>query len=367
MKKIVIVQNSIKTTYNFRRHYIMKALKFNKVAVIAPNDDEFSKQSLENLGVQVYTLPMMSSLFSKVASFFLLNIYIFRERLNGSVFICHFLTTFVLSFFTLAPFNNKLIIYTEGLGSFFSNKVIPRSILRFFLVSERYTRLFCNLSERKALGRDSDIVTGGIGIELPEFPLKVEVKTNDEYQLLYVGRLLKDKGVVDAICVFRTLKDKGYSVKLNLVGDIYKNNPSSLSDKDVQSLKSEFGTSINFVGYTEDVLTWYNNSHVLLLPSIREGFPVCVMEASSVGVPTVGYDVDGVNSAVVPHKNGLLAEQKNIEHLTKLTEKLLSTDVLNKYRLSCSQHANNHFDIEPKSEQILDIVNDLYSKKNPTC
>ena len=281
MKNFVIVQNSLKTTWIFRKDYIRELLKYGNVSIIAPNDDSYSKTQIEKLGANVYKVPKMDTKKNKILAILAINKNILIERKKNSIFICHFLITFLISYLTLVPFNNKLIIYTEGLGSLFYNNKFLLSILKFFLINNSSVRLFCNKSERDLIG---------------------------------------------------------------------------LSD----SLMLEFGNKINFVGFAKNITKWYLTSHVLILPSVREGFPVCVMEASGMGVPTIGYNVEGVNSAIRQGKNGLLAEFKNIEQLTELTKSLLNIDTLNSYRFSSSLYAEDNFSIKPKTQQIVNILSSFY-------
>ncbi|WP_406611061.1 glycosyltransferase [Agarivorans sp. JK6] len=329
------------------------------MVVIAPNDDSYSKQKLERLGVFVYGLPNMLGLRSRVWCIAKMNSLVLRERLNGSIFVCHFLVTFLSVFFSLTPFNSRAVVYTEGLGSMFSNSKLLQSIVKLLLTKNQLTRLFCNKSERHLIGLEGDEVTGGIGVDVSVFPPKPQVCDVVHYELLYIGRLIKDKGVNDAIDVLRFLLNVDIKVKLNLVGDIYPGNPSSLTEAQIQALNVEFGESINFVGFTEDVLSWYTRCHVLLLPSKREGFPVCVMEANSVGLPCVGYNVPGVSDAIVNNVNGLLAEYGDTSQLSKITQSLLNVGELNRYRCTSRNYAVEHFDIEPKTQRLVTLVNDL--------
>ncbi|MCE0558580.1 glycosyltransferase [Motilimonas sp. E26] len=314
------------------------------------------KAKLEALGVFVYKLPDLSSLTKKLFCIFLMNIFVLKERLKGSVFISHFLVTALIVYPTLVPFNHRLVIYTEGLGSFFSRRPFFQKILQFLLSRNSATRLFCNNSERQLVGLATDTVTGGIGIELNSYPRKSKLDEIKHYELLYIGRLIKDKGVHDAIAVLRLLREKNYNVRLSLVGDIYPNNPSSLTRRDIDHLTAEFGSYIDFVGFTNDVYEWYKKSHILLLPSEREGFPVCVMEASSVGLPCLGYNVVGVNDAIKNGVNGFLVEPSNITELAKAAELLLDLEKLEFFRISSSKYAADNFNIIPKTRNLVNIL-----------
>lgn len=353
MKNFFIIQNSIKTTFIFRESYIKELLKYGSVTVIAPNDHQESKERLEALGVIVNEISTQ-----KIIYIIQMNFFILKARLSGGTIISHFLITFLFCYISMVPFNKKLVIYTEGLGSLFSNNRYMQKILKLFLVKNSARRFFSNNSERDLIGLDTDVVTRGIGINISNFNVK-EIVVNDKYELLYVGRLIKDKGVNDAILSFRLLKEKRNDIILNLVGDIYPNNPSSLTQNDINLLKKEFGESIRFIGFTNDVKYWYHRSHLLVLPSKREGFPVCVMEASSIGLPTIGYDVVGVNDAIVPGVNGELVDYADIYKMTDAIDKTLDKDILLKYLETAPFYAKNNFCNKKKNKKIINTLSML--------
>lgn len=356
-RKFVIVQNSVKTTYLFRKDYITMLLDKGDVTLIAPNDSSVHLQKLRDLGVNVYSVPPMSSLLNKVIALMKMNYFVLTERMNNSVFICHFLITFIFCYVSLIPFNRKVIVYTEGLGTIFSQNKLARKILRFILTKNSSTRLFCNESEKELLGKVDDIVTGGIGVDFTKYEKHIERSTHDSsFSLLYVGRLIRDKGIEDVIFVFEELLARGCNVQLNLVGDIYNNNPSSLNSQDIEKLKIKHGSRINFVGFVEDVVPYYNIADVLLLPSKREGFPVVVMEASAMGVPSVGYSVPGVSDAIQEFSNGLLAKYQDQTELVTITQSLLSKEVLLNYETSCVEYAVKNFSRSLKSEELVKII-----------
>lgn len=357
-KRVVVVQNSIKSTFLFRRNYLRKLVQIADVLVIAPNDSDFHKKKLEELGVSVYNVPCLDSLANKVLSFLIMNYYIFVERIKGSTFICHFLVTFLYCYPTLVLFNKRLVIYTEGLGSFFTKNLVALKVLRFFLVANYARRLFCNASERNELGLATDKVTGGIGINLVDFQQSFNSKrlSRDSFNLLYVGRLIADKGVNDAISVFTSLENKGHKVTLTLVGDIYPNNPSSLTEQDIAALKITYDQKVKFVGFCKDVNYWYERSDILLLPSIREGFPVVVMEASSKGLPTVGYRVPGVMDAVLDEVNGKLVPFRDLDALVLATEFFLCNEKLKQYKKSSHDYAIKNFCANAKSTELITTI-----------
>ena len=330
-----------------------------EVIVVAPNDCAHSEKKLQAVGAKVHRIPSINSKKDYFKVILLMNLLILKYRGKDTVFICHFITTFILTYFTLIPFNSKCLVYIEGLGTLFSKKGSLQSFLKFLLVKNSVTRVFCNNDERAVVGLPDDHVSGGIGVDLSYFNTPKTFNNDRGFNLLYVGRLIEDKGVLDVIATLRHLIKKGKKVTLSLVGDIYTNNPTSLSNQDVLILKQEFGEAINFVGFSQNVKQWYEMSDILLLPSKREGFPVCVMEANAMGLPAVCYEVPGCSDAVKSGVNGYLVKAFDVDEYANVVEKVLDPDFLKKISKTSAVYAQENFDSRLKSSQLVKIIKSL--------
>ncbi|MFA0448940.1 glycosyltransferase [Vibrio breoganii] len=351
-KSIVIVQNSLKTTVIFRQDLIrLLCSKGAKVIVLAPNDCEESKSKLVSLGVLVEDIPSLDNKFSCLMK---MNAKILKYRFKGCYFMTFFIVSYLFAIVPLRLFNTKLVLSIEGLGSVFTNNPLLCNILKVLISGKNIRRIFCNNDERALVGSPDDLVSGGIGVDLKEF--NIVRKKRETLNLLYVGRLIRDKGILDVIEVFERLRRHGYSVRLNIVGSVYNNNPSSLTEVDIEFYQSKFGDDINFVGFTTNVSFWYDDSDVLLLPSKREGFPVCVMEASASGIPSVVYNVPGCRDAVSHGVNGLICKEKSIDSLFETTRYLIDTNLNISMKESSRNYAEQNFDVSSKSKLFANQI-----------
>lgn len=357
-KYIVVLQNSLKTTKIFRFSYIQALINDGyNVFIIAPVDCLKSKKEFENIGVKILSVDKPMNLLSLLKYIIKSNYYVIYFRSKKAIFICHFLVTIVPVIFTLLPFNGRCILSIEGLGSFFSSKKYTLKLLKFIFKKNKCKEIFCNSDELKLLGNENSIVSGGIGVDLLKFNKKSKNRQmKSSYDLLYVGRLISDKGVNDAIDILRVLRKRGYQVRLVIVGEIYLGNPSSLSCDDINRYKKEFCESILFEGYCDNLEYYYHSSDILVLPSIREGFPVCVMEANACGLPVVAYDVPGCRDAIINNINGKLVKLKDINGFSDAIQELLDVSILNEYLITTRKYAKDNFDIINKTKDIVSII-----------
>lgn len=119
----------------------------------------------------------------------------------------------------------------------------------------------------------------------------------------FVGRLAGDKGVADLEGAWARLRTDLPDAHLVLVGDAEDNDPV---DPAVMARLTR-DPRVRLAGFRADVRPLMAAMSVLVLPSAREGFPQTVLEASAMGVATVGSDVPGVRDAVQDGVTGLLS------------------------------------------------------------
>lgn len=143
------------------------------------------------------------------------------------------------------------------------------------------------------------------GLEQP--PLKELPPKSKQNTLIFLGALAKDKGIEEAIKVFTKINAKAKGFKFWVVGkgeEEYTKFLKSKANKDL-GLKD----NIHFWGFVENNKKYQllAKAHILINPSAREGWSLVVMEAASVGTPTVGYDVPGLRDSVINGKTGILS------------------------------------------------------------
>jgi glycosyltransferase involved in cell wall biosynthesis len=118
----------------------------------------------------------------------------------------------------------------------------------------------------------------------------------------FVGRLTRDKGVIELLRAFSILKKEFPAVKLLLVGDFEIGDPPP--DGVRRTIAED--PQIIHTGFVPDAAAHYQLMNVLALPTYREGFPNVVLEAHAAGIPVVATRVTGVVDAVNDEVDGLL-------------------------------------------------------------
>lgn len=169
-------------------------------------------------------------------------------------------------------------------------------------------------------GRISVLGPGSIaGVDMDRFrpdakvrqQLRAELNTiEDLCVFLFMGRLTRDKGIVDLIEAFAAVAARNSRVELWLVG------PDEERLQEQLEPRSPSGPArVRWLGQTFQPERYMASADVLVLPSYREGFGSVVIEAAACGIPTVAYRIDGVIDAVIEERTGLLVEAGKVDAL----------------------------------------------------
>lgn len=210
----------------------------------------------------------------------------------------------------------KLLDLVEKLTFAFSTMVYPNSFeMKKIVLKNGYT----TEKKLKVLGNGSSNGVDGSYFDPNRYSnyrkarmrSYLGLKQND-FVYLYVGRLVKDKGIEELIEAFDLISKENQDVKLLLVG-YFEKKLDPLSTKTEESIKSN--PNIIYVGGRLDVRSYYAVSNVLTFPSYREGFPNVVMESGSMGLPAIVSDINGCNEIIVNGKNGLIIPPKDCKAL----------------------------------------------------
>lgn len=144
---------------------------------------------------------------------------------------------------------------------------------------------------------------------------------DEDFVLLFVGRLVKDKGINELVGAFISLEKQYKGIRLLLVGD-FEDELSPLDIGIKRLILSHSG--IIHVGFQDDIRDFLLIGDLFVLPSYREGMPNALLEAGSFNLPIITTNINGCNEIVVNGENGLLIRKKNVDDLLEALTLLVS-------------------------------------------
>jgi glycosyltransferase involved in cell wall biosynthesis len=267
----------------------------------------------------------------------------------------------------------SLVSAVSGLGTLFINKDTKSKLLRLLLYP-LYKLAFGHSNQKVILQNKDDLkvltdwgvlnlskvkLLKGSGVNLENFTNFSE--TDETPTICFAARLLRDKGVYEYISAARLLKERGIKARFLLAGDIDGNNLTGLNLNDLNKIKDE--GYVEIIGYHKDIPTLYARSHIICLPSYREGFPKSLIEAAAANRAVVTTDVPGCRDAIIANKTGLLVPVKNSQKLADALQWLIEHPTKRiTMGVAGRKLAEKEFRIEKIVLNHLDIYHDLLSK-----
>lgn len=167
---------------------------------------------------------------------------------------------------------------------------------------------------------------------------------------LYLGRLNKDKGIIDLLAAFDHVYAKHPDTYLLIVGRDEENLVPIIEKH------SLFSKALSYVGFTKQPEIFMSMADVFCIPSYREGFGSVVIEAAACKTPSIGSNIYGLSDSIEDGKSGLLFEVGNINDLANKMEYCYNNkEDLKKYAEYGYKRVCNNFTQEMSSNDLLNF------------
>ena len=139
-----------------------------------------------------------------------------------------------------------------------------------------------------------------------------QCETTTSFTFVFVGRIVRDKGMNELVGAFKRLHEEFPEVRLVLVGPFEDTLDPVLPETRAEI---ERNPGIEAVGLQQDVRPFYASADALVFPSYREGFPNVVLEAGAMGLPSIVTDINGSREIIIEGKNGTIVPPQDEEAL----------------------------------------------------
>lgn len=206
---------------------------------------------------------------------------------------------------TSTGLKRRILMATDWLTCACATHVIPEGEgVKNDLLSHHITR-----KPIKVLGYGN---VKGIDMEHYNPALFSNVSHQEGFTFVFVGRIVRDKGINELVAAFDRLHGDYPDVRLVLIGpredDLDPVLPATLE-------RINSGNGIEAVGPQSDVRPFYASADALVFPSYREGFPNVVIEAGAMGLPSIVTDINGSREIIIDGQNGVIVPPRDEEAL----------------------------------------------------
>jgi glycosyltransferase involved in cell wall biosynthesis len=166
--------------------------------------------------------------------------------------------------------------------------------------------------------------------------------------VVFSGRLKRAKRPDHAIKAFSIVREKVPNAQLWVFGDgPFKKTLEGISSEGVHF----FGNLSNF-----ERRQLLSKSWVLIVPGLREGWGLNIIEANALGLPAVAYNVPGLCDSVRENETGLLAEGGNIKDLAEKTLDILTDNLLRKKLSKNALKYSKHFSWDKTADEFMKLI-----------
>lgn len=201
------------------------------------------------------------------------------------------------------------------------------------------------------------IVPHGVVLKVPKTTTKEK-----KFTVVFLGILSKDKGIEDAIRCFALLRQE--DIQFWVIGRF----ETSEYEKKVKRLIDELNIKnrIKLWGFVsqEDKFSLLSRAHVLINPSVREGWGLVNIEANSVGMIVVAYNSPGLVDSVRNNISGIIVSENNPKSLALSIRSLFSDPVrmakLSKLAISWSKN----FSWDKSAKMSLDLIKQVTNEQS---
>ena len=262
----------------------------------------------------------------------------------------------------------KTVNTITGLGTAFIAGGIKEKIVKtLYKISQKKTeKIFVLNKEDKKVFQDANLcntdiltIVPGAGVNLEKFMYSLKKQTST-ITFLFIGRLLKDKGIQEYIQAAKYISTKHTNVQFQILGHIDTENISAITKEELNT-ELEKNSHLSYLGVTDTVANHIQTVDCVVLPSYREGVPTVLLEALAIGRPIITTDAPGCKETVIDGKNGYLVPIKDTDALTHAMEKMLlltHEDRVTMGKLG-REKAEKEFDEKIVIQKYLDVITSL--------
>jgi glycosyltransferase involved in cell wall biosynthesis len=164
--------------------------------------------------------------------------------------------------------------------------------------------------------------------------------------------------VGEFVAAAHMLREEGLAARFLLAGERDPDNPAAIPAAQLETWRA--GGIVEWHGRQEDMAHLLSQSHIVCLPSYREGLPKALLEAAASGRAIVATDVPGCREAVRHGVNGLLVPAGDAAALTQALRRLILDPALRReFGQQGRERAEREFSVEKITAETLALYREL--------
>jgi galacturonosyltransferase len=351
-KKILILANSASGLYDFRNELILKLLKENEVYISLPDEEKCPE--LANEGCKVYHTDIDRRGVNPATDINLIKAYHkLIKDIKPDMVLTYTIKPNIYGGLCCRKSKTPYIVNITGLGSVFENGgMIQKIVVLLYKAALKSAKcvFFQNKTNQEIFekfgikGKNTRLVPGS-GVNLDRHFLEQYPDSNTPVKFLYVGRIMKEKGIDEILYAASKLKESYENVQFEIVGkyeDDYKSVIEEYENKGI----------IHVTDYQKNIHPYYKEAWAVLMPSYHEGMSNVILEAAATGRPVIASDIPGCREGFDDGVTGFAAKARDGESLYQAMDKFMKLSYEEK--VAMGQAARNKISIEFDRKKVVD-------------
>ena len=316
MARILILANSDLGLYKFRKELIEELLIGNEVYISLPNGGYI--KDLVHLGCKFIETRIDRRGINPINDAKLLLHYLkIATQIKPDQVITYTVKPYVYGGIVCRIKKIPYAVNITGLGTTFHNegalkkilvslyKVACRNAKVLFFENEENRQIFI---ANKIVEEEKTCKLNGAGVSLEEYQFCDYPSDNNKIHFLFIGRVMREKGIDELFAVAKRINDKYDNVIFDIVGPFEEDYENTVSELQKQGY-------INYHGFQSDVKPFIEKAHCFVLPSYHEGMANTLLECGAIGRPLITSNIHGCKEAVINEGNGYLVNVGDSEDL----------------------------------------------------
>lgn len=322
--KFLVITNHSYMLWQFRKELLLELKKRGEVVISMPflgHEDDFKEIGFKCINTVINRRGINPLQDLKLYKFYK---KIIKEE-NPDIVITYSIKPNVYAGFLCRRKKIPYYVNVQGLGTAFQSQPMALIATKMYKSGLKKANVVFfenqfNADEfvnRKIVSKEKEVVLNGAGVNLDLYKYQPYPSEDNGIHFLYLGRIMKEKGVEETFNAMRIVKAKYKDrVIFDVVGffeDEYKETVEKLVEDGV----------IVFHGFQSDPKPYYSMAHCVVLASYHEGMSNVLLEAAATGRAVITTNIPGCRETVEDGNTGFLCEKQNVVTLVACLEKFL--------------------------------------------
>lgn len=361
--RILMLANNDIGLYKFRKELIQELLKENEVMISLPYGELV--EPLKEMGCRFVDTPIDRRGINPITDIKLLLQYFRMElTLKPDLVITYTIKPNVYGGFISRLLHIPYAVNITGLGTTFQTEnLIKKLVCILYKISSRRAKVvFFENEENKQVFIAHHLIRegqayklNGAGVNLDDYPFTEYPDENEPIRFLFIGRVMREKGVDELFEAARRIKKEYPEVQFDIVGPMEDEYEAVIKKLEQEGI-------ITYYGYQKDVRPFIKKSSCFVLPSWHEGMANTNLECSASGRPVITSNIHGCKEAVEDGVNGYLCKKKDTDTLYKVLKRFVRLPYKERRNMGRAgrMRMEKFFD---KRKIVTETISELYSHK----